>query len=100
MDPIFHIADAATWDAARAAGEYTQSTRGQSLAEVGFIHCSYADQVDAVGRTFYADVTTPHVVLTIDPSLLDAPVQVDNGFPHIYGPLNANAVVGVEPFDA
>lgn len=37
---IFHIADPDEWKAARATGAYTRSTRGQSLAEVGFIHCS------------------------------------------------------------
>ena len=100
MEPIFHIADASTWEAARAAGSYEQSTRDQTLAEVGFIHCSYHHQVDGVLTNFYADVTAPLVLLTIDPECVVAPLQVDDGFPHIYGPLNTDAVVAVEPVRA
>src|SRR5688500_269901 len=99
MELIFHIADATEWQAAVASGSYTRSTRDQSLDEVGYIHCSYAHQVDGVAQRYYRDVTTPHVVLTIDPALVAAPLQVDNGYPHIYGPLNATAVVEVTPFN-
>jgi uncharacterized protein (DUF952 family) len=100
MEPIFHIADAAEWDEAAKSGTYTRSTRGLGLEEVGFIHCSYEHQVQGVADFAYADVTTPLVLLTIDPETLDAPIQEDDGFPHIYGPLNLNAVVAVEPFRA
>jgi len=95
MEPIFHIADKATWEAAIPGGEYAQSTRDQSLVDVGFIHCSYRHQVDSVLENFYADVSTPLVLLTIEPALLDAPVKVEDGFPHIYGALNTGAVIEV-----
>ncbi|MEY2467499.1 MAG: hypothetical protein QOF21_197 [Actinomycetota bacterium] len=97
MEMIFHIADQGAWEAALLAGEYARSTRDQSLEEVGFIHCSYRHQVDGVLADFYADVATPLVLLTIDPALLAASLQVDDGFPHIYGPLNVDAVVEVWP---
>ena len=97
MEPIFHIADQAAWDEATASGLYARSTRDQSLEDVGFIHCSYRHQVRGVAEAFYAGVTTPLVLLTIEPDLLDARLQVDDGFPHIYGPLNTNAVVEVGP---
>jgi len=99
MEPIFHIADQATWNDAASSGFYTQSTRDQSLDEVGFIHCSYRHQVDGVLARYYADVATPLLKLTIDPALLDSPLQVDDGFPHIYGALNISAVIGVEPLN-
>jgi glutathione S-transferase len=96
--PIFHIADEADWYRAAAIGAYTRSTRGLSLDDVGFIHCSYEHQVDGVAHLIYADTTTPLLLLTIDPERVSAPIQVDDGFPHIYGPLNADAVTEVRPF--
>ena len=38
------------------------------------------------------------VLLTIDPARLRSPVQVEGGYPHIYGPLDLDAVIAVEPF--
>lgn len=98
--PIFHIAFASAWEEAQRTGVYTTSTRGQSLAEVGFIHASRADQWTTVRARFYADVVEPLVLLQIDPARLDVPLveepAVPGGtetFPHIYGPLPAAAVV-------
>ncbi|MFI5428642.1 DUF952 domain-containing protein [Aeromicrobium sp. UC242_57] len=56
---IFHLALAAAWEDAQAVGTYTVSTLGLDLAEVGFIHCSQAEQVDAVHAKFYGGVTGP-----------------------------------------
>ncbi len=70
---------------------------------MGFIHCSFAEQLDATRRRFYAgrdDV----VVLRIDPALLDAEVRVEDlhgtgeSFPHVYGPIRLDAVVEARPF--
>ena len=49
---IFHLALVSDWDAARAAGEYTVSTRGATVAEVGFVHCSTAAQWRGVRERF------------------------------------------------
>ncbi|MEJ3747775.1 DUF952 domain-containing protein [Actinomycetes bacterium KLBMP 9797] len=99
---IFHIAELADWQAAQAAGDYRVSTRGRTLAEEGFIHASRRDQVRATAEAFYAGAG-PLVLLTIDPARLTSPVrdeEVAPGavFPHIYGPVNLDAVVAVEPF--
>jgi uncharacterized protein (DUF952 family) len=106
MTPIFHLALARDWEAAQRAGTYTVSTRGRSLAEVGFIHASRADQWTGVRDRFYADVTEPMVLLRIDPALLDVPVVEEppgpgasETFPHIYGPLPVRAVVRAIPLD-
>jgi uncharacterized protein (DUF952 family) len=99
---LFHIALAADWAAAQSTGEYTTSTRGRTLAEEGFIHCSFADQVDATAARFYADVDDV-VVLRIDRGRLTSRVQVEDlygtgeRFPHVYGPIPVNAVVDVRP---
>jgi uncharacterized protein (DUF952 family) len=104
MATIFHIALAAEWEAARASGEYTTSTRGRTLAEVGFVHCSRADQWTKVRDAFYADVTEPLVLLQIDTDLLDVPVVEEPGgpgstetFPHVYGRIPVAAVVKAIP---
>lgn len=101
---IHHIALASSWTAAQGAGAYTVSTLGLELADVGFIHCSRPEQVDDVFQHFYADVTESILLLTIETDLLTSPWQLDDvpgerlSFPHIYGPLNLDAVVSVEPF--
>jgi len=100
--PIYHCSLVADWQDAQAAGEYTISSRGRTLADEGFVHASYAEQVPGVLQRFYADLTEPLCLLRIDPDLLAAPVVAENLmggeelFPHIYGPVAVSAVVGVE----
>ena len=102
---IFHIATASDWEAAQQTGEYTTSTRGRTLAEEGFIHASRGDQWLAVRKRFYADVEEPLLLLAIESSLLTAPVveesvsDSEETFPHVYGPINVDAVVTVLPLD-
>ncbi|MEO3744578.1 DUF952 domain-containing protein [Plantactinospora sp. B5E13] len=98
---IFHIAEAADWTAAQASGDYRVSTRGRTLAEEGFVHAARRDQVLGVAEAFYADAG-PLLLLGIDPTRLSAPVRDDEVapgvvFPHIYGPINLDAVVAVTP---
>ncbi|MFC6286621.1 DUF952 domain-containing protein [Nocardioides sp. GCM10027113] len=106
---IFHLALRSDWEAARRAGAYTVSTRGRTLAEEGFIHASRGDQWQGVRDRFYADVEEPMVLLVIDTDRLTSPVVEeapdgagDTGetFPHVYGPVNADAVVQVVPLDS
>ena len=100
---IFHIATASDWTAAQRSGTYTTSTRGRTLEQEGFIHASRRDQVAGVWQAFYADSGEPLVLLTIDTERLTSPWQVDpvgdDTFPHVYGPINASAVVHAEPLD-
>jgi uncharacterized protein (DUF952 family) len=97
-DPIFHIALPDDWAGAFASGEYSMSTRGMSLDEVGFIHCSTAEQIEATANRFYGDLTEL-VLLTIDTALVPADIVweppapgIDELFAHIYGPLPISAV--------
>ncbi|WP_436793633.1 DUF952 domain-containing protein [Actinospongicola halichondriae] len=104
--PILHLALRSEWDAAVASGEaYDRSTIGVSLAEEGFIHCSFPDQVVATAERYYAgrdDV----VVLVVDPGRVDAEVRVEDlsgtgvEFPHVYGPIPVDAVVDVVSIEA
>ena len=98
---LFHIALAEDWAVAQSTGEYTASTRGRTLAEEGFIHCSLFVQVEATASRFYADVDGA-VVLRIDPSRLTSRLVVEDlsgtgeRFPHVYGPIPVTAVVDVQ----
>jgi uncharacterized protein (DUF952 family) len=102
---ILHLVGAADWERARAAGEpYAPA----SLAAEGFVHCTATDEVLlAVANRFYVDEPDEFVVLSIDESRLRAEVRWESGlpapppgsdavvFPHVYGPLDLDAVVGV-----
>ena len=70
-----------------------------SLATEGFIHCT--DGVEALGATFYrfyaADQRTFNA-LTVDLDALDVAWRFDDPgkpYPHIYGAIRREAVVGV-----
>jgi uncharacterized protein (DUF952 family) len=95
---IYHITTAGEWELALRDGQYSMSTRDRTLAEEGFIHASTAEQVAPVANLFYQDVPGL-VVLVIDADLLKPDVryervpEFDQPLPHIYGPLNTDAVV-------
>ena len=103
MTLVYHIAAAADWEQARRDGEYTVSTRGRTLAEEGFIHASTAAQVNQVAGAYYRDAPDL-VLLVIDTERVGSPIRYelvpgqDQPYPHIYGPLNLDAVVETRPF--
>ena len=103
MTLIYHIAETADWEQAQRDGQYTMSTRGRTLAEEGFIHASQESQVARTANSYYRDVPGPLVLLVIDPGRVDAEVRYEAvpgaelPFPHIYGPLNVDAVLAVVP---
>lgn len=94
---IYHITTEAEWHAAQAEGYYAAA----SLASEGFIHCSTEEQVTGVlGRYFKGK--TDLVALKIEVAKLVHPPKfelapsVNEMFPHIYGPVNIDAVKAVE----
>lgn len=94
---LVHLVSASDWNA--VAGSLY---RPPSLVSEGFIHLSRPDQVEATVGRYYQD--TPNLlVVTIDPTALDAPLVFEDTsghgeFPHLYGPLNLGAVVDVKPY--
>jgi uncharacterized protein (DUF952 family) len=96
-DRIFHLARDIDWIAAlQGDGTYRQSTADRTLEEEGFIHCSFAEQLQGTADRFYPG--RPDVVLlAVDPVRLDAEVVVESGFPHVYGPIPVEAVVWAAP---
>ncbi|MEU7870419.1 DUF952 domain-containing protein [Dactylosporangium sp. NPDC049140] len=97
---IYHIAFASDWEKAGERGEYRLSTKGRTLEEQGFIHGGTAAQVAPVANMIYGS-DEGLVVLAVDEERLSAPLRYDDApgwdepFPHIYGPLNTDAVVAV-----
>ncbi|HLG11265.1 MAG TPA: DUF952 domain-containing protein, partial [Dehalococcoidia bacterium] len=101
---IYHIAGREAWAEAQAAGEY----RADSLAEQGFIHASTAPQVIETADRFYRG-QDGLVLLCIDASRVRAEIRYEAAsaeghskdaglFPHLYGPLNVEAVARAVAF--
>jgi len=102
MPSILHIAFVEEWNAAKQAGAYRISTRGRSLDDgATFIHASRPEQVAMVANFAYDDVTEPLCLLVIDTGRLVSALCDEDldgtgmSFPHIYGPLNLDAVVDI-----
>ena len=101
---IFHITLGTAWEDAQKRGDY----RAESLETEGFIHCSTISQVLPVAESFYKG-QSGLILLGIEPTLLSStlkweppsggtpPPGVPEGdsFPHIYGPINLDAVVKI-----
>jgi uncharacterized protein (DUF952 family) len=100
---IYHIAAAADWERAVHDGQYAMSTRGLTLAEQGFIHASTVGQVALVANAFYQG-EPDLLLLVIDTDLVGPQIRYEHvpgqarPYPHIYGPLNLDAVVETRPF--
>ena len=100
MEIILHITRRDQWDRAKAVGLYDTP----SLYSQGFIHCSKPDQVIAVAN-FLFHGQTDLVLLCISTERVEAEIRYENleggdqRFPHIYGPLNLNAVTKALDFE-
>jgi uncharacterized protein (DUF952 family) len=101
---IYHITSRRAWRETMQRGEY----RVESLEAEGFIHCSTEAQVLPVAEKYYPG-QRGLLVLMIDPARLSSdlrweppsggtpPPGVPAGelFPHVYGPINLDAIVKV-----
>ena len=101
-DVLLHLIEPAGWRAALSAG----AVRPPSLESAGFVHLSAADQVHLPAQALYPG-RRDLALLVVDPSRLTDPVRFEAGvpaepggmlFPHLYGPLPAQAVVAVVPY--
>jgi len=99
MDTILHITRRVDWETAVITPPY----RSDSLATEGFIHCSTLAQVLEPANEFYRG-QTGLILLVIDYSKVKSTIiyedcyETGQQFPHIYGPLNVDAVVQVVDF--
>jgi uncharacterized protein (DUF952 family)/N-acetylglutamate synthase-like GNAT family acetyltransferase len=104
---ILHLINRTDWEAAQQSGV----VRPASLASEGFVHCSTEHQMVGVANKYYTGATNM-LLLRINTALLtppmkwEPPAHIDGTppkpneplFPHIYGPINVNAVSEVIDF--
>lgn len=96
MAIIYHLVPKADWEPARSQDEY----RAESLTQEGFIHCSKdEDQALAVANRLFPG-RAGLLLLEVETGRLNSPLKHEPSrsgeiYPHIYGPLNTDAVVGV-----
>ncbi|MCZ7546032.1 MAG: DUF952 domain-containing protein [Anaerolineae bacterium] len=100
MSIILHITTRDAWQAAQVAGAY----RGDTLDTAGFIHCSTPAQVVPVADAYYRG-QAGLVLLCIEEARVQAEIRyespapgADTRYPHVYGPMNLDAVVKVVDF--
>jgi uncharacterized protein (DUF952 family) len=95
--PTYHLTPAAVWEAQARAATY----RPEGYDSEGFIHCTDGEShLLAVGDRYYRGDRRDYVVLSIARERITAPVKYEDperNYPHIYGPLNTDAVVAVRP---
>lgn len=93
---IYHVTSLKEWELAQQNNEY----KPKDYEQDGFIHCSIERQVPGVLDRFYKG-QVGLVKLKIEKAKVQRPVlfelaqDLNELFPHIYGPLNLDAVVEV-----
>jgi uncharacterized protein (DUF952 family)/GNAT superfamily N-acetyltransferase len=104
---ILHLLSRDSWVEAQAHGQLI----APSVATEGFAHCSTEHQMVDVANKYYRGASDM-VLLNIDPTKLtselkfESPAHIDGSpalpheslFPHIYGPINLDAVIEVIDF--
>lgn len=93
---IYHLTTLQEWEDAEDKGDYEPP----SYLNDGFIHCATEEQVKGVMQRNFKQHENL-VKLVIDPSRLTSSLRYDKDeelqqeFPHIYGPLNLEAVTQI-----
>jgi len=92
----YHLVPREVWDSQKFEASYLP----EGFAHEGFIHCTDTlAELVAVGNRYYRDDPRPFQVLAIDCNLVTPPVVYEDSqqiFPHIYGRLDADAVLSVQ----
>lgn len=91
----FHLTPAEVWERQSDADKYLP----EAYDADGFVHLTIGEvNLLAVANAFYQNDHRAHVVLVLDLDRLTSPVRFeDEGhiYPHVFGPLNREAVVAV-----
>jgi uncharacterized protein (DUF952 family) len=105
MPVIYHITTDMSWKMAQqnlSADKETFYYEHPSLQSEGFIHCAMEHQVPGVIKRYFSSRQNL-IKLEIDTEKLtskfifDWSSSLQDSFPHIYGPINSNAVIQVIP---
>lgn len=98
---IYHIVPRSEWQSQGDQMVYSP----KSLGDEGFIHCSQLSQLLGSASRYFKG-RGDLLVLAVDPNRVIPTIVFENAregdepFPHIYGPLNRNAVVGIHHLEA
>ncbi len=105
LKTIVIISSKKFWEQAQQAGEYNQSTLTSTLEEVGFIHCSFPNQTMEIANRRYAHIIDA-LLLFVDTAKVKPVIKYESAlsgregvFPHVYGPLNVDAVYATAPLE-
>ena len=94
---ILHLAERSRWAAAHVSGAYAPDAFGAE----GFVHCCDPAQIEGVANRLYRG-RDDLVLLVIEENRLAAEVRRENleggdePYPHVYGPIELDAVVAVQ----
>jgi uncharacterized protein (DUF952 family) len=92
MNVIYHLVLADYWYSQDPASPYLPN----DFESDGFIHCTRGSSLLLqVANTYYQDMPGEFLLLVIDESQVSAEIKYENGFPHIYGALNRDAIVAI-----
>lgn len=95
---IYHLVPIDYWEAQPADRPYVPA----DYARDGFIHCTQGeDQVALVANRYYRSDPREWLVLVLDEQQITAELKYEPGpdgllYPHIYGPLNRDAIREVQ----
>lgn len=93
---IYHVMLPETWESVKGRSMYEAA----SLTTEGFVHCSYAEQLEGVLERYYSGAAEVTIItietLKLTSKLLAEPSTGGEIFPHIYGPIDLSAVANVE----
>ena len=96
---IYHITTKQDWEQHSQEYDFVPT----DYQREGFIHCCTASQLTGVKERYFKG-KTGLVLLHLDDQKLKAELKYevstnDEKFPHLYGPINRDAIAKVEPLD-
>ena len=95
MDITYHMVPRRYFESLDTNNDYLP----KEFSKDGFIHCTDGEfMVSGIAYNIFKGLEDELLVLFIDKTKLKAPVRFDdkdNFYPHIYGPLNRDAIVKV-----
>lgn len=89
---IYHVVTPEVWEKFKDGKFY----EAESLRTENFIHCSYAQQLEAVLKRYYKDAEKVLILEieteTLTAELIEEPSTNGEIYPHIYGRINMSAI--------
>jgi uncharacterized protein (DUF952 family) len=99
MTIIYHLVPIDYWEAQPTDRPYVPA----DYAREGFIHCTRGEeQIAVVANRYYRHDQRAWLVLVLDEQAITAAIKYEPGadgllYPHLYGPLNREAIREIRP---